>query len=330
MAELGIPQWELDRGYGSTLKSMGIDKITPWKNPPAPPKKPTNDNNYVSSSGNSERDAYSMYLDELREQQREQEAAVRRAEEAAAEKLRQQINAGVNTLQGQLPGLQNQYKDSAQQAYVQYMMSRKAMPEALAAGGINGGASESTRLALETNYGNSLNNLQRGYDDSVSAVNRDVENLKATGNISIADNANAYAMKLAELNAQNQNNYMNMVNNMKQSYASKSSGGSSASNKPKLSYDQLMKLYDSGNRGQDVVNGIQYYLPSFTSTSANADSWLAKLNANESTWSNQGRYYSDQQRIAERENALQSAYNQGMLTDEEAIYLANKLGVQIV
>lgn len=125
------------------------------------------------------------------------ESALRAAEEASAEALRQQIEQGVNSIYGQKDGLKSTYEEAAQQAYIASMMGQKALPEQLAAQGLTGGATESANLALQTNYGNNLNNLTNTYNEGLTQVERDAANYRATGNISLAQNAADYQKQMA-------------------------------------------------------------------------------------------------------------------------------------
>lgn len=125
------------------------------------------------------------------------EAALRAAQEASAEALRQQIEQGVNGIYGQKDDLKSQYEKAAQQAYIAKMQGAKALPQQLAAQGLTGGATESANLALETNYGNGLNQLTDTYNEGMAQVDRDAANYRATGDISIAQNAAQYQQQMA-------------------------------------------------------------------------------------------------------------------------------------
>lgn len=144
-------------------------------------------------SGGSRRDYYQEYLDALQ--------AMREAEEA---RIRAQIEQAVGRLQNQKPILGQQFGDSAQQAYIQSMLSKRDLPQQLAAQGISGGASESANLAIDTAYGNAYNNLQRDYNNNLAALDADIANVRASGDISIAESANSYAQQMAQAALQQQ------------------------------------------------------------------------------------------------------------------------------
>lgn len=130
------------------------------------------------------------YMDEYR-------AAIRAAQEASAEAYEEQINAGLAALNAQRDPLQQQYNDSAQQAYINSMLAKRNLPQQLAAQGISGGASESSNLAIETSYGNSLNNLTSAYNQSLADLESDIAQYRATGNSQLAQNAARYEEMLA-------------------------------------------------------------------------------------------------------------------------------------
>lgn len=130
------------------------------------------------------------YMDEYR-------AANRAAQEAMARAYEEQINAGLAVLNAQRDPLQQQYNDSAQQAYINAELARKNLPQQLAAQGISGGASESSNLAISTQYGNALNDLTTNYNQSLADLERDIAQYRATGNSQLAQNAARYEEMLA-------------------------------------------------------------------------------------------------------------------------------------
>ncbi|WP_368234976.1 hypothetical protein, partial [Anaerotruncus rubiinfantis] len=124
-------------------------------------------------------------------------AALREAEEADADRLMAQTNQAIRQLEAQRGTLDSQYQDSAQQAYLAKELSRKALPQQMAAMGLGGGASESANLALETNYGNSLNNLRGVYDQNLANLDMNIANTRDSGNLAVAQNASQYAQMMA-------------------------------------------------------------------------------------------------------------------------------------
>lgn len=114
--------------------------------------------------------------------------------------LLQQNYAGTQSqLQGQYDyGAQgvNQNADRAQQqAYINYMMSKRDLPQQLSALGINGGASESRLAGLYNSYGNARNEVDAGR-------NSDLAMLRNTLNQNLAGADQTYKNQLANDAAQ--------------------------------------------------------------------------------------------------------------------------------
>lgn len=124
-------------------------------------------------------------------------AALREAEEADADRLMAQTNQAIRQLEAQRGTLDSQYQDSAQQAYLAKELSRKNLPQQMAAMGLGGGASESANLALETNYGNAVNNLRGVYDQNLANLDMNIANTRDSGNLAVAQNASQYAQMMA-------------------------------------------------------------------------------------------------------------------------------------
>lgn len=130
--------------------------------------------------------------------------AIRRQEEAAAEALRKQVEGAVGELQSQKPILEQQYQDSASQAYIQNMLAKKNLPGQLAAQGINGGLAESSNVRLDSQYGNSLNDLQNAYNQGVNQIDRDITATRNNGDLTIAQNKGQYSQQMAQAILQQQ------------------------------------------------------------------------------------------------------------------------------
>lgn len=126
------------------------------------------------------------------------EDALRQAQEAAADALRQQVEQGVSGIYAQKEPLEAQLRKSAQQLYIANMQGKKALPQQMAAQGLTGGASESANLALETTFGDGLSGLLEYYNQAIAQLDRDAANLRASGNLQQAQNAAEFAKQLAQ------------------------------------------------------------------------------------------------------------------------------------
>ena len=159
----------------------------------------TSDTGNPGSGGGSSSSAANYYAAMLAQVQAAQDAAARRAEELARQKqeaaqaaydrnmgylneayanrsnlLQQNYNDALAQLQASYDsgarGV-NQNADSAQQqAYINYMMSKRDLPQALAAQGLTGGMSESALAGMYNSYGNNRNTIDRGRNESLAAL----------------------------------------------------------------------------------------------------------------------------------------------------------------
>lgn len=75
--------------------------------------------------------------------------------------LQDSYNQGVNGVNKQADKTQNE-------AYINYMLTLRDMPQLLAAQGVNGGAAESTLAGMKNNYGTARNEIDSGRNDSLS------------------------------------------------------------------------------------------------------------------------------------------------------------------
>ncbi len=184
----GVILWKNPNGISEPIKSFGdLD---------------TSNNNANQTPANTTTPpptAADHYAALLAQVQAQQDAAARRAEELARQKqqaaqaaydknmgylneayanrnnlLQQNYNDALAQLQASYDsgarGV-NQNADSAQQqAYINYMMSKRDLPQALAAQGLTGGMSESALAGMYNSYGNNRNTIDRGRNESLAAL----------------------------------------------------------------------------------------------------------------------------------------------------------------
>ena len=169
----------------------------------------TSDTGNPGSGGGSSSSAANYYAAMLAQVQAAQDAAARRAEELARQKqeaaqaaydknmgylneayanrsnlLQQSYNDALAQLQASYDsgarGV-NQNADSAQQqAYINYMMSKRDLPQALVAQGLTGGMSESALAGMYNSYGNNRNTIDRGRNDSLATLLDTLNSNKST------------------------------------------------------------------------------------------------------------------------------------------------------
>jgi len=116
------------------------------------------------------------------------------------------VKQGVNNLNNQKLAVNQNYDDVAKQAYIMSMQNKKALPQQLAASGVNGGASETAMLGLTANYENNLNKINTGRSNAINEIDSAIANLKNEGELSTAEQV--IQNNQAALTA-----YQNMLNN---------------------------------------------------------------------------------------------------------------------
>lgn len=281
-----------------------------------------------NSSGNSSSvpSASDSYKNALDDYYKEMMADMRRQQREAEREMRRKINQGVNKLEAQKPLLENQFQDSAQQAYIQYMQSQKKLPQMLAAQGLSGGASESSMVGLESDYGNNVNTLRDSYNQALRDIDSDIADLRASGDLAIAENAGTYSQKIADLAAQQKLEQLEMMKGFGNSI-----GSSTGSNKKTLSFQQALDLLSSGVDSQNAKDvyksytGVDYF-PTRLSEEGQifADAMENRVN------SNPGSAAFTQQQLKEQiAYAIQSQLDTGRITPFDAQFLARKYGINI-
>lgn len=102
------------------------------------------------------------------------------AEQAAIDAY---IKQTVNGLQSQKAGINQSADEAARQAYISYMQSQAALPQALAASGYSGGMADSQRLALETGLQNSQKDIMLNRDNALNDIQTAIINAQLEGSI---------------------------------------------------------------------------------------------------------------------------------------------------
>lgn len=204
--------------YKSTVSSMHADGVknigvtqtsspTTGTSPQLPSTRNVstvaNTNNYDSyikdlfnSSIAGYRDASSEYSDYLN-----------KAMEQSRDATQSAIDTNVKNIQANADTINQNYGDMAREAFIKSKVGQKNLNEQMALNGINGGASESARLGIETAYENTTANLSRDKQNSLNQLQRDIDAVKANGNMQLASMMSQYYEKLAQ-SAIEQNNTM--------------------------------------------------------------------------------------------------------------------------
>ena len=183
--------------------------------------------------------------------------------------LEKNYNDTLAQLQGQYDyGAQqvNQNADRAQQqAYINYMMSKRDLPQQLVALGLTGGASESRLAGLYNSYGNARNEVDTGRNNDISSLLQTLNQNKSAAlqnyNAAISDDAArklAYQMEL-EQNLANQTadiltDKYNMLNELDGAYAQQMAA--LQKNQADAAIDVSNWTYSVGNE-RDLLNTTQ-------------------------------------------------------------------------
>lgn len=114
------------------------------------------------------------------------------AQQAAREAAVQQA---VGSLESQKSSTQAQYADLFRQLYIDKMKNQKNLGQQLAAGGVSGGAAETTRLGYDTAYEDALRQGEQGRISAIGALDQAIADARLTGDV---ESANAAAKAAQE------------------------------------------------------------------------------------------------------------------------------------
>lgn len=158
---------------------------------------------YQPNNGASESDPYNAVRSQYQS-----------AANAAAEVYRLAAEQGAARLESRRPGIQAQYDDLARQAYANYMLEQKALPDILARLGLQGqGTAETTAARQSSAYQNNVITGETARANALQGLNSQIADLLFTGQINGAkaqadawmEAAKGYPAYLAA--QQNQQNY---------------------------------------------------------------------------------------------------------------------------
>ena len=122
----------------------------------------------------------------------QQIAAQQRAAQKAA------VQKAVNSLESRKASTDAQYSDLFRQLYIDKMRSRKNLDQQLAAGGVTGGAAETTRLGYDTAYEDALRQGEQGRISALGSLDQAIADTRLTGDIESANAAAAAAKEQAD------------------------------------------------------------------------------------------------------------------------------------
>ncbi len=126
--------------------------------------------------------AYQQQLAEQNNAYQQMLAEQKAAQEAA-------VNRAVNSLESQKAATEQQYSELFRQLYIDKMKNRKNLDQRLAAGGVTGGAAETTALGYDTQYAEALRQGEQGRIGAIGSIDRAITDTRLTGDIAVADAA---------------------------------------------------------------------------------------------------------------------------------------------
>lgn len=259
------------------------------------------------------------------------EAATRRAT-AAYDGYRDDINSNA--------------EDAARQAFIAMQQNKVNLPQQMAAMGNSGGLTESALLGLQTGYENDRNSIMKGANSDLAALDRQIAELEAQGDMNraqiIADYRNRQyeaQMRAAELAAQQafqQQQAQEEFERQKELLAYRNSltgsGGTSAGSlTAKEALTQFNNGYDSPEiraailQGYGDIFGDEGGMQTLSPEGAAFDSAMQR-----NLTGRQAGYVSDQQLANDIKYAIESALNQGQISQSDARILANMYGIPAV
>lgn len=209
--------------------------------------------------------AYRSYLDDARR--------------SAMDAQRARVQSAIDTVAAQQSGIHSAADKNAQQAYIAKEQALTNMPQQLSSLGQSGGASESALLGLNTNYENNRNQIFENRDKAIQQNEQQQNQIRASGDASIADIENAYASKLAQYEAeqaqyerqrrdqlndiQDQRDYDQSVWERNNAYAAKlaaqkaAQGGGTSYSKPSLTPSQALSAWENGYDSPEIRAAVQ-------------------------------------------------------------------------
>lgn len=198
-----------------------------------------------SSSGGSSYSAQQSYLDKIIALQNEQRAR----EEAERQRIRdERINAANAAYDTGVNNLNRATTDAQQQAYIQMMKEKKAMPQQLQALGISDGATESTLAGINSAYGTNRTNIDKAKLEQLGLLEQDRAEAIAAAN---ADLANANIASERDYTQGLIDTYMSAMPKVTySSSSSSSSGGQSSTSSP--GYKYANSLLNNGYTAQEI------------------------------------------------------------------------------
>lgn len=116
--------------------------------------------------------------------------------DATQQAIRAAVQQAISGYNQQIEDTNEDSKELARQAYVNMMLGGKNLDQQLAAGGYAGGMADSQRIALQANYENDLNSLERQRVATINELQRAITNAQLTGDMQTAQELASYLQQI--------------------------------------------------------------------------------------------------------------------------------------
>lgn len=129
----------------------------------------------------------------------QQQQALQESQRQAEEAQRLAVERGVNTLNAQRAGINQQTNEALRKAYINDMQGNRNLEQVMKAQGLTGGLTESSMLDKRSAYESVLNDTRLAGNNMLNQVDTDISNLRTTGDLNIANLASEYGIRNSDL-----------------------------------------------------------------------------------------------------------------------------------
>ena len=116
--------------------------------------------------------------------------------DATQQAIRAAVQQAISGYNQQIETTNDETEQLARQAYINMMMGGKNLDQQLAASGYAGGMADSQRIALQANYENDLNALERQRLATVDELQRAIANAQLSGDLQTAQELSSYLQQV--------------------------------------------------------------------------------------------------------------------------------------
>lgn len=270
-------------------------------------------------------DATSVYMEYLNQLKAQAQAAYDRNMQRISDTYntsRDALQSNYNSTRGQLENSMNRSRNeintdseaAMRQAFVNNMLSRRDLAQSMAAQGMSGGASETTRASLENNYGNARNQIDTQRGKSLSDLNE-------TYNNNIAAALQQYNSQMANLDMQRmqlEQQVENALTNFQSGYAANFSM-LAPSNDAYLNALAALRNNQAGFTFQGALANNPYQAVSMQQAQNGGNTNYAEYIAQQALLNGGSP--------AGAKASLYNAYRNGNISQEDLVSMMNRLGL---